>query len=77
MANEIPYVPEWKLAAGVGFKAEKWGASLDANYVGSTWGTGYNGDPRPGSQTSPRRANRRPAGFQPRLPTTKSTSTSR
>ena len=50
--NEIPYVPEWKLAAGVGFTAEKWGISLDANYVGSTWGTGYNGDPRPGAQTA-------------------------
>lgn len=50
--NEIPYVPEWKLAAGVGYVADKWGASFDANYLSSTWGTGYNGDPRPGTQTA-------------------------
>jgi Fe(3+) dicitrate transport protein len=50
--NEIPYVPEWKLAAGIGFMAENWGVNLDATYTGSTWGTGYNGDPRPGTQTA-------------------------
>ena len=50
--NEIPYVPEWKLAAGVGYIAGTWGASLDANYLSSTWGTGYNGDARPGTQTA-------------------------
>jgi Fe(3+) dicitrate transport protein len=50
--NEIPYVPEWKLAAGIGYVAEKWGANLDAIYTGTTWGTGYNGDPRTGRQTS-------------------------
>lgn len=50
--NALPYVPEWKLAAGVGFVAEKWGANLDATYSGSTWGTGYNGDSRLGTQTS-------------------------
>lgn len=50
--NEIPYVPEWKLAAGVGYLAGNWGATLDANYLSATWGTGYNGDARPGTQTS-------------------------
>jgi Fe(3+) dicitrate transport protein len=50
--NEIPYVPEWKLAAGIGYVAEKWGANLDANYISSSWGTGYNGHTRPGTQTS-------------------------
>jgi Fe(3+) dicitrate transport protein len=45
--NEIPYVPEWKLATGVGLTFEKWGVNLDASYVSSTWGTGYNDDPRP------------------------------
>ena len=50
--NELPYVPEWKLAAGIGYQAEKWAANLDATYTGSTWGTGYNGDARPGDQTS-------------------------
>jgi Fe(3+) dicitrate transport protein len=47
--NEIPYVPEWKLAAGIGYAAENWGLNLDANYVSSTWGTGYNGDTRVGT----------------------------
>lgn len=50
--NEIPYVPEWKLAAGIGIEADKWGANLDATYSGSTWGTGYNDDPRTGTATS-------------------------
>jgi Fe(3+) dicitrate transport protein len=50
--NELPYVPEWKFATGVGLEFEKWGTSLDAVYSGTTWGTGFNGDPRPGTQTS-------------------------
>ena len=50
--NEIPYVPEWKLAAGAGFETEKWGANLDAIYSGTSWGTGYNDDLRTGNQTS-------------------------
>lgn len=50
--NEIPYVPEWKLAAGIGYVAEKWGANLDAIYAGTSWGTGYNDDIRTGKQTS-------------------------
>ncbi|MEX1048393.1 MAG: TonB-dependent receptor, partial [Akkermansiaceae bacterium] len=50
--NELPYLPEWKLAAGIGLVAENWGVNLDANYSGSTWGTGFNDDVRPGTQTS-------------------------
>jgi|688.fasta_scaffold46515_2 Fe(3+) dicitrate transport protein len=50
--NEIPYIPDWKLAAGVGFEAEKWGVFLDAVYSSSSWGTGYNGDVRPGVPTA-------------------------
>lgn len=50
--NDIPYIPEWKLAAGIGYVAEKWGANLDATYSGSCWGTGYNDDIRTGTQTS-------------------------
>ncbi len=50
--NEIPYLPEWKLAAGIGFETEKWGANFDATYSGSSWGTGFNDDARPGTQTS-------------------------
>lgn len=45
--NEIPYVPEWKLAAGIGVTGEKWEVRLDANYMGSTWGSGFNDDVNP------------------------------
>ena len=44
--NEIPNIPEWKLAAGLGFETGPWGGSLDLSYYSSTWGTGYNGSPR-------------------------------
>lgn len=41
--SEIPYIPEWRLAAGIGVTGEKWAVNLDASYVSSTWGTGWNG----------------------------------
>ncbi|MCW1883196.1 TonB-dependent receptor [Luteolibacter flavescens] len=41
--NEIPYIPEWRLAVGVGITGEKWAVNLDASYMSSTWGTGWNG----------------------------------
>ena len=44
--NEVPYIPEWKFAAGVSLTAEKWAVNLDTSFLSSTWGTGYNGDPR-------------------------------
>ena len=44
--NDVPYIPDWKLAAGVSLLAEKWGVNLDASFTTSTWGTGYNGNPR-------------------------------
>lgn len=40
--NEIPYIPEFKLAAGIGLETEKFGVSLDATYVSETFGTGAN-----------------------------------
>jgi len=40
--SNIPYVPEWKLAAGVGVGFEKWGANLDLTYTSSTFGTANN-----------------------------------
>ncbi|MFN9026543.1 MAG: TonB-dependent receptor family protein, partial [Akkermansiaceae bacterium] len=40
--NEIPYIPELKLAAGIGVSGEKWEVRLDASYMGSTWGSGFN-----------------------------------
>ncbi len=42
LGNELPYIPEWKLAAGVGYMTEKWGANLDATYTGSQYGTAHN-----------------------------------
>ena len=45
--NDIPYVPEWKFAAGIGLTGEKWAVNLDASYVSTSWGTGYNDDLRP------------------------------
>lgn len=40
--NQLPYVPEWKLAAGIGFATDQWGVNLDATYTGSQYGTGNN-----------------------------------
>jgi len=39
---DMPYVPEWKLAAGVGLDAGRWGVNLDATYASSTTGTANN-----------------------------------
>ncbi|MCB1205772.1 MAG: TonB-dependent receptor [Verrucomicrobiae bacterium] len=39
---EIPYVPEWKLAAGVGLETDVWGLELAATYVSDTFGTALN-----------------------------------
>jgi Fe(3+) dicitrate transport protein len=39
---DIPYVPEWKLAAGIGYEGEQWGASLDAVYTSHSHGTAKN-----------------------------------
>lgn len=39
---DIPYVPEWKLAAGIGFEAERWGVNLDALFLSHTYGTALN-----------------------------------
>jgi len=50
--NEIPYIPEWKLSAGIGFHTGKWGVNLDGSFASETWGTGYNGDARSGTQTT-------------------------
>lgn len=44
--NEIPYVPEWKLAAGIGVEGEKWAVNFDMTYTSTAWGTGWNGTPR-------------------------------
>ena len=41
---DIPYVPEWKLAAGIGYLAENWGVNLDASFTSHTHGTAANLD---------------------------------
>ncbi len=61
--NEIPYTPEWKLAAGVGIKYGAYGLNLDAYYTSSTWGTGFNGDPRPATQAATVRDGKIPSLF--------------
>ncbi|MEM7699964.1 MAG: TonB-dependent receptor, partial [Verrucomicrobiota bacterium] len=38
----IPYIPEWKVAAGIGAHTEKFGADLLATYVSDTFGTAVN-----------------------------------
>lgn len=51
--NDVPYIPEWKFATGIGFTSEKWAVNLDASYISTSWGTGYNNDARPaGSNAS-------------------------
>lgn len=45
--NDIPYIPEWKFATGIGLTRDKWAIHLDASYISTSWGTGYNDDPRP------------------------------
>ena len=42
--NDIPYIPEWKLAAGIGIDMTKWGANLDATWTSSMYGTAGNYD---------------------------------
>ena len=38
----MPYIPEWKLAAGIGLETEKWGIDVAATYVSDTYGTALN-----------------------------------
>lgn len=40
----IPYIPEWKLAAGVGLRVENWGLDLMGTYVSDAYGTARNTD---------------------------------
>ena len=41
---EIPYIPEFQLAVGVGLQTETWGANLDLTYQTETFGTAQNFD---------------------------------
>jgi len=51
--DELPYIPEWKLAAGIGLNRELWSVTLDASFNSSTWGTGYNARPRVNDNGTP------------------------
>jgi Fe(3+) dicitrate transport protein len=50
--NKIPYIPEWRLAAGIGLTGERWAANLDASFTDSTWASGWNGTRPSGTPTS-------------------------
>lgn len=39
---DLPYIPEWKLAVGVGLETDVWGVELAATYVSDTFGTALN-----------------------------------
>lgn len=41
---EIPYVPEWQVAAGIGLAKGPWSVNLDMTFVGETFGTAQNVD---------------------------------
>lgn len=38
----IPYIPEWKLAAGIGLESRDWGVDLIATYISDSFGTALN-----------------------------------
>lgn len=40
--NTLPYTPEWKIAAGIGYQNTQWGAHLDATYTSTQFATGVN-----------------------------------
>lgn len=42
--SNVPYIPEWKIAAGVGFLTDTWGVNLDATYTSDSFGTANNYD---------------------------------
>ncbi len=39
---ELPYIPEWKVAVGVGLETDVWGVELAATYISDTYGTALN-----------------------------------
>ncbi|MDF1823974.1 MAG: TonB-dependent receptor [Verrucomicrobiales bacterium] len=38
----LPYIPEYKVAAGIGLESDTWGVDLAASYVSDTFGTALN-----------------------------------
>ena len=39
---DLPYIPEWKVAVGVGLETDVWGVDLAATYVSDAFGTALN-----------------------------------
>ncbi len=39
---DIPYIPDWKVAVGVGLETDAWGVDLAATYVSDAFGTALN-----------------------------------
>ena len=39
---DIPYIPDWKVAVGVGLETDVWGVDLAATYVSDAFGTALN-----------------------------------
>lgn len=39
---DIPYIPDWKVAAGISLETDTWGVDLAATYVSDTFGTALN-----------------------------------
>jgi outer membrane receptor protein involved in Fe transport len=38
----LPYIPEWKVATGIGLESKDWGIDLTATYVSDAFGTALN-----------------------------------
>ncbi len=38
----MPYIPEWKVAAGIGLETEIWGVDFAASYISDSFGTALN-----------------------------------
>lgn len=47
----IPYIPEFQASFGIGVETEKWGANLDASYLGKSFGTALEGSAAAGSSS--------------------------
>ncbi|MDP4584286.1 MAG: TonB-dependent receptor, partial [Verrucomicrobiales bacterium] len=39
---DIPYIPDWKVAVGIGLETDVWGVDLAATYVSDAFGTALN-----------------------------------
>ncbi|MFT5906300.1 MAG: Fe(3+) dicitrate transport protein [Cryomorphaceae bacterium] len=47
----IPYIPEFQASFGIAFETEKWGANLDATYIGKSFGTALEDSAAAGSSS--------------------------